>query len=72
MYKNVIPSLTRYPELSAISQLTLHLAGETVARDNEHLMELLNNVSGIPGVVATETMICWAERKARIPIMQEI
>jgi len=40
------------------------------ARDNEHLMNLLNNrMQGIPGVVSTETLISLDQSiKKEIPI----
>ena len=43
------------------------------ARDNEHLMDLLNNrIQEIPGVVATETMISLSQSvKREIPIMKD-
>ena len=43
------------------------------ARDNEQLMDLLNNkLQGIPGVVATETLISLEQSvKREIPITVE-
>ena len=43
------------------------------ARDNEHLMDLLNNrMQEIPGVVATETLISLEQSiKKEIPICPE-
>ena len=43
------------------------------ARDNEHLMDLLNNkMQEIPGVVATETLISLEQSiKKEIPIRVE-
>ena len=43
------------------------------ARDNEQLMDLLNNqMQGIPGVVATETLISLEQSiKREVPVPQE-
>ena len=41
---------------------TLYSSCKAYARDNEHLMDLLNTkIQEIPGVVATETMISLSQ-----------
>ena len=60
MYKNVVPEFDKIPEVTECHFTTgpYTLLVRLYARDNEHLMDLLNNkIQEIPGVVATETMI---------------
>jgi Lrp/AsnC family transcriptional regulator for asnA, asnC and gidA len=60
MYKDVVAELNKIPEVvechfttGAYTMLT-----KLYARDNEQLMELLNDkIQGIPGVISTETLI---------------
>lgn len=60
MYRTVVPELEKIPEIVechfTTGQYTLLL--KVYARDNEHLMELLNDkIQTIPGVTGTETLI---------------
>lgn len=75
MYKNVIPEFDKIPEVTECHFTTgpYTLLVKIFARDNEHLMDLLNNrIQEIPGVVATETMISLSQSVKRgIPIMKE-
>lgn len=72
MYKTVIPELDKIPEIveSHFTTGPYTILVKLYARDNEHLMDLLNNsIQEIPGVVATETMISLSEGvKRQIPI----
>ncbi len=76
MYKNVIPpEFDKIPEVTECHFTTggpYTLLVKLYARDNEHLMDLLNNrIQEIPGVVATETMISLSQGvKREIPIMK--
>jgi Lrp/AsnC family transcriptional regulator for asnA, asnC and gidA len=76
MYKNVIPEFDKIPEVTECHFTTgpYTLLVKIFARDNEHLMDLLNNrIQEIPGVVATETMISLSQSVKRgIPIMKKI
>ena len=66
MYKTVVAELGKIPEI--VECLT-----KVYARDNEHLMDLLNNkMQEIPGVTATETLISLEQSiKKEIPICPE-
>ena len=60
MYRTVVPEFEKIPEIVechfTTGQYTLLL--KVYARDNEHLMELLNDkIQTIPGVTGTETLI---------------
>lgn len=60
MYHTVVPEFEKIPEIVechfTTGQYTLLL--KVYARDNEHLMELLNDkIQTIPGVTGTETLI---------------
>lgn len=72
MYKTVIPELDKIPEIveSHFTTGPYTILVKLYARDNEHLMDLLNNkIQEIPGVVATETMISLSQGvKRQIPI----
>ena len=72
MYKSVIPELDKIPEIveSHFTTGPYTILIKLYARDNEHLMDLLNNkIQDIPGVVATETMISLSQGvKRQIPI----
>lgn len=64
MYRNVVPELEKIPEVVechfTTGQYTMLI--KLVARDNEHLMELLNDhIQDIPGVTGTETLISLEE-----------
>lgn len=72
MYKTVIPELDKIPEIveSHFTTGPYTILIKLYARDNEHLMDLLNNrIQEIHGVVATETMISLSQGvKRQIPI----
>lgn len=72
MYKNVAPEFEKIPEITECHFTTgpYTLIIKLFARDNEHLMDLLNNrIQEIPGVVATETMISLSQSvKREVPI----
>ncbi|MBP5319014.1 MAG: Lrp/AsnC ligand binding domain-containing protein [Paludibacteraceae bacterium] len=60
MYKDVVPSLLEIPEITECHFTTgaYTMLIKLFARDNEHLMVLLNDkIQEIPGVVSTETLI---------------
>lgn len=71
MYKDVIPSFEDIPEIVEINFTTgpYTMMIKLYARDNEHLMELLNGkIQEIPGVTETETLISLRESlKREIP-----
>ena len=75
MYKNVIPEFEKIPEVTECHFTTgpYTLLVKLYARDNEHLMDLLNNrIQEIPGVVATETMISLSQNiKRDVPILDQ-
>lgn len=60
MYKSVVGELQKVPEVVECHFTTgpYTMLTKVYARDNEHLMDLLNNkIQQIPGVTATETLI---------------
>ena len=60
MYKDVVPELEKIPEVVECHFTTgpYSMLVKLYARDNEHLMELLNDrLQNIPGVTGTETLI---------------
>lgn len=60
MYRDVVPELEKIPEIVECHFTTgpYTMLIKLFARDNEHLMDLLNNrIQTIPGVSGTETMI---------------
>lgn len=60
MYKDVVPEFEKILEVVECHFTTgpYTMLIKLYARDNEHLMELLNNqIQEIPGVTATETLI---------------
>ncbi|MDD2243498.1 MAG: Lrp/AsnC ligand binding domain-containing protein [Dysgonamonadaceae bacterium] len=68
MYKNVVPEFEKIPEVTECHFTTgpYTLLIRLYAKDNEHLMDLLNNrIQEIPGVVATETMISLSQNIKR-------
>lgn len=71
MYKDVVPAFENIPEIVEVNFTTgpYTLMVKLYARDNEHLMTLLNEkIQEIPGVTATETMISLRESlKREIP-----
>lgn len=72
MYKSVVERLVHIPEVVechfTTGQYTILL--KLYAKDNEQLMDLLNNqLQSIPGVVTTETLISLEQSiKRKIPI----
>ncbi|MBP3638625.1 MAG: Lrp/AsnC ligand binding domain-containing protein [Muribaculaceae bacterium] len=60
MYRDAVPEFEKIPEIVECHFTTgpYTLLLKLYARDNEHLMDLLNNkILMIPGVVGTETLI---------------
>lgn len=60
MYREVVPELRRIPEITECHFTTgpYTMLIKLFARDNDHLMDLLNNkIQNIPGVIGTETLI---------------
>lgn len=60
MYRDVVPELEKIPEIVECHFTTgpYTMLIKLFARDNEHLMELLNDrIQNIPGVTGTETLI---------------
>ena len=60
MYRNVVPELETIPEVTECYFTTgpYTVLIKVYARDNQHLMELLNDkIQNIPGVTGTETLI---------------
>ena len=60
MYREVVPEIEKIPEVIECHFTTgpYSMLLKLYARDNEHLMELLNDrLQNIPGVVGTETLI---------------
>ena len=72
MYKEAIEELKRIPEIVEAHFTTgpYSIILKLYARDNEHLMTLLNEyIQEIPGVMATETMISLDQSiKKELPI----
>ncbi len=72
MYKGVVPQLQMIPEVVEIHFTTgpYTMLIKLYARDNEHLMELLNSkIQEIPGVTETETLMSLrTSLKREIPI----
>ena len=72
MYRNVVPEFEKIDEIVECHFTTgpYTLLLKLYARDNQHLMELLNDkIQHIPGVTATETLISLDESINReIPI----
>lgn len=75
MYRNVVPELLKIPEIVECHFTTgpYTMLIKLYARDNEHLMRLLNdNIQMIPGVTGTETLISLDESINReIPISHD-
>ena len=72
MYKAVVAELDKIPEVVECHFTTgpYTMLTKVYARDNEHLMDLLNNkLQQIPGVNATETLISLDQSiKKEVPI----
>lgn len=75
MYRDVVPEFDKIPEIVECHFTTgpYTMLIKLYARDNEHLMELLNKkIQMIPGVTGTETLISLDQSIAReIPINLE-
>ena len=75
MYKSAVPEFEKITEVTECHFTTgpYTLLVKLYARNNEHLMELLNNrIQEIPGVVATETMISLNQSvKRKAPIKKK-
>ena len=75
MYKNVVEQLLAIPEIVECHFTTgsYTMLVKLYARDNEQLMDLLNNrMQTIPGVVSTETLISLDQSiKREIPANME-
>ena len=75
MYKTVVPELEKIPEVVEVHFTTgsYTMMIKLYARDNQHLMELLNGkIQHIPGVMATETLISLEQSLIRqVPIHYE-
>ena len=75
MYKDVVQRLLNIPEIVECHFTTgpYTMLVKLYARDNEQLMDLLNNkMQGIPGVVSTETLISLEQSiKREIPVHLE-
>ena len=75
MYKTVVPELEKIPEIVECHFTTgpYTILIKLYAKDNEHLMKLLNgHIQEIPGVIATETLISLRKSfKREIPIIEE-
>lgn len=76
MYKAVVEQLEHIPEIVECHFTTgpYTVLVKLYARDNEQLMDLLNNqMQSIPGVVATETLISLEQSiKREVPVPQEM
>ena len=75
LYKNVVPEFEKIPEVVQCHFTTgpYTMLIKLYARDNDHLMELLNGkIQEIPGVTGTETLISLRESLNRIiPIVAD-
>lgn len=75
MYRDVVPELEKIREIVECHFTTgsYTMLIKLYARDNQHLMELLNDkIQHIPGVTATETFISLEQSLSReIPIRNE-
>ncbi len=75
MYKPVVAELKKLPEIVECHFTTgsYTMLTKVYARDNEHLMDLLNNkLQEIPGVIATETLISLEQSiRKEVPIIHE-
>ncbi len=72
MYRKVVEHLVNIPEIVECHYTTgpYTMLIKVYAKDNEQLMDLLNNqLQGIPGVVSTETLISLEQSiKREIPV----
>ncbi len=76
MYKDVAPEFEKIPEIVECHFTTgpYTMLIKLFARDNEHLMELLNGrIQEIPGVISTETLISLRQSfKREIPVVKTV
>lgn len=76
MYKNVVPEFEKIQEVVECHFTTgpYTMLIKLYAKDNEHLMELLNSrIQEIPGVISTETLISLRQSfKREIPVINQI
>lgn len=75
MYRDVVPELEKIPEVVECHFTTgpYSMLIKMYARDNEHLMELLNDkIQMIPGVVGTETLISLDHSIDRVIPVEQI
>ena len=75
MYRKVVEHLVNIPEIVECHYTTgsYTMLIKVYVKDNEQLMDLLNNqLQGIPGVVSTETLISLEQSiKRGLPINEE-
>ena len=75
MYKDVVPELEKIPEVVECHFTTgpYTMLIKLYSRDNEHLMDLLNNrIQEIKGVISTETLISLEQSISRtVPVIIE-
>ena len=75
MYRDVVPEFEKIPEIVECHYTTgpYTMLIKLYARDNEHLMQLLNDkIQIIPGVTGTETLISLDQSIHReIPVAQD-
>lgn len=75
MYKEVVKELIKIPEIVECHFTTgpYTMLAKVYARDNEQLMDLLNNhIQSIPGIVSTETLISLEQSIRReLPVKNE-
>ena len=76
MYRNVVEQINTIPEVIECHFTTgsYTMLVKVIAKDNDQLMDLLNNrIQSIPGVVSTETLISLEQSiKREIPIAEEL
>ena len=76
MYRDVVERISTIPEVIECHFTTgsYTMLVKLFAKDNEKLMDLLNNkIQSIPGVVSTETLISLEQSiKREIPIAEEL
>ena len=73
MYKEVVERLQHIPEIVECHFTTgpYTMLAKLYARDNEQLMDLLNNqMQTIPGVVSTETLIYLEQSSKRVVLVK--
>lgn len=76
MYRDVVERIATIPEVIECHFTTgsYTMLVKLFAKDNEQLMDLLNNkIQSIPGVVSTETLISLEQSiKREIPISEDL